>query len=159
MPLDAAGRVTLPYAAPAAEPADAEIARILKTSRTFAVIGASDNPGRPSYGVMSFLKAKGYKIVPVNPTLEGRKVLGLAVRKDLAAIRQPVDVVDIFRRPDAALDAVRAAIREKDRLGIRTVWMQIGVVNEAAAAEARAAGLTVVMDRCPKIEHARLIGA
>jgi hypothetical protein len=158
MPLDAAGRVTLPYDAPAAEPSDADIAAILKTSRTFAVIGASDDTSRPSHGVMRFLKTKGYKVIPVNPTLEGRKVLGLAVRKDLSAIRQPVDVVDIFRNPKAALDAVREAIREKDRLGIKTVWMQIGVISEQAAAEARAAGLAVVMNRCPKIEHARLIG-
>lgn len=159
MPLDAAGRVTLPYEAPAAEPSDAAIADILRTARTFAVIGASADPGRPSYGVMSYLKAKGYKVIPVNPTLEGRKVLGLAARKDLSAIRQPVDVVDIFRNPEAALDAVRSAIREKDRLAIKTVWMQIGVINEQAAAEARAAGLNVVMNRCPKIEHARLIGS
>jgi predicted CoA-binding protein/catechol 2,3-dioxygenase-like lactoylglutathione lyase family enzyme len=159
MPLDAEGRVTLPYeTSPTAEPDDAAIAAILSSSRTFAVIGASDDAGRPSYGVMSYLKAKGYKVVPVNPALEGRKILGASVRKDLSGIRQPVDVVDIFRRPEAALEAVRAAVREKDRLKIKTVWMQIGVINETAAAEARAAGLAVVMNRCPKIEHARLLG-
>src|SRR5690606_7989059 len=130
-----------------------------RTARTFAVVGASGDPSRPSYGVMSFLKSKGHTVIPVNPTLEGRKILGLSVRKDLAAIRGPVDVVDVFRNPKAALDAVRAAIREKDRLAIKTVWLQIGVINEVAAAEARAAGLTVVMDRCPKIEYARLLGA
>jgi predicted CoA-binding protein len=137
---------------------DAAIVAILNAARTFAVIGASDDASRPSYGVMSYLKSKGYKVIPVNPTLEGKRILGAAVRKDLAAVRQPVDVVDIFRRPDAALEAVRAAIREKDRLGIKAVWMQIGVVNETAAAEARAAGLAVFMNRCPKIEYARLIG-
>lgn len=158
MPLDAAGRVALPYEAPAAAPDDAAITAILRSSRTFAVIGASDDPARPSYGVMRYLKANGYEVIPVNPTLEGREILGLSVKGDLAAISRPVDVVDIFRNPKAALDAVRAAIREKDRLGIKTVWMQIGVINEAAAAEARAAGLAVVMDRCPKIEHARLMG-
>lgn len=136
---------------------DAAIASILKNARTFAVIGASDDASRPSYGVMSYLKAKGYKVIPVNPTLEGRKILGASVRTDLSAIRQPIDVVDIFRRPDAALEAVRAAIREKERLKIKAVWMQIGVINETAAAEARAAGLAVVMNRCPKIEYARLI--
>lgn len=136
---------------------DAAIASILKNARTFAVIGASDDASRPSYGVMSYLKAKGYKVIPVNPTLEGRKILGASVRTDLAAIRQPIDVVDIFRRPDAALEAVRAAIREKERLKIKAVWMQIGVINETAAAEACAAGLAVVMNRCPKIEYARLI--
>lgn len=159
MPLDAAGRVTLPYdAPPAAEPSDADIAAMLKSSRTFAVIGASGDTSRPSHGVMRFLKAKGYKVIPVNPTLEGRKILGVGVRKDLSEVRQPVDVVDIFRNSKAALEAVRAAIREKQRLKIKTVWMQLGVVNEEAAAEARAAGLAVVMDRCPKIEYARLIG-
>lgn len=161
MPLDAAGHVTLPYdaAEAATAPGDAEIAAILTSSRTFAVIGASDDPSRPSYGVMGYLKAKGYKVIPVNPKLEGRKVLGTVAKADLAAIRQPVDVVDIFRQPGAALDVVRAAIREKDRLKIKTVWMQLGVINEEAAREARAAGLTVVMDRCPKIEYARLIGS
>ncbi|MGE0023811.1 MAG: CoA-binding protein [Hyphomicrobium sp.] len=158
MPLDAAGRVMLPPAGPPAGMSDAAIAAILKSSRTFAVVGASDDPGRPSYGVMSYLKAKGYKLIPVNPTLAGKKILGASVRKDLAAIRTPVDVVDIFRRPDAALEVVRAAIRLKDRLKIKTIWMQLGVINEEAAAEARAAGLAVVMDRCPKIEYARLIG-
>jgi len=159
MPLDAAGRVTLPYETATAESDDAAIAAILKSARTFAVIGASDDASRPSHGVMSYLKAKGYKVIPVNPTLAGKKILGAAVRKDLSDIRQQVDVVDIFRRPDAALAAVRDAIREKDRLGIKTVWMQIGVINETAAAEARAAGLAVVMNRCPKIEYARLIGS
>lgn len=158
MPLDAAGRVTLPYEA-AAESDDAAITAILKSARTVAVIGASDDASRPSHGVMRYLKAKGYKVIPVNPTLAGKKILGAAVRKDLSDIRQQVDVVDIFRRPDAALAAVRDAIREKDRLGIKTVWMQIGVVNETAAAEARAAGLAVVMNRCPQIEYARLIGS
>lgn len=158
MPLDAAGHVTLPYETVAVEPDDAAIAAVLKSSRTFAVIGASDDASRPSYGVMSYLKAKGYKVIPVNPTLAGKKILGAGVRKDLSAIRGQVDVVDIFRRPEAALVAVRDAIREKDRLGIKAVWMQIGVINETAAAEARAAGLTVVMNRCPKIEYARLIG-
>ncbi len=97
-------------------------------------------------------------MVPVNPARAGRTVLGLGVRKDLSAIRQPVDVVDIFRRPDAALEVVRSAIRDKHRLAIKTIWMQLGVINEEAAADARAAGLTVIMNRCPKIEYARLIG-
>nr|WP_244534718.1 CoA-binding protein [Hyphomicrobium sp. CS1GBMeth3] len=147
----------MPYDEPPIEPSDDDIANILRSSRTFAVVGASDNPTRPSYGVMGFLKAKDYVVIPVNPTLEGRTIHGEPVLSDLAAIERPVDVVDVFRRPEAALDAVRAAIREKDRLGIKTVWMQIGVINEIAAAEARAAGLTVVMDRCPKIEYPRLL--
>lgn len=152
-PLDASGRVTLPPPAVS----DAEIEAVLRSAKTFAVVGASDKPDRPSYGVMRFLKQRGYKIIPVNPGLAGKKVLGLTVRGSLADIRQSVDVVDIFRNSQAALDVVREATREKDRLSIKTVWMQLGVVNEAAAAEARAAGVAVVMDRCPKIEYARLM--
>lgn len=157
MQLDAEGRPTLPYEATPAEPNDEDIANILRSSRTFAVVGASNDVSRPSYGVMGFLKAKGYAIIPVNPTIEGQLIHGEPALPDLAAIKTPVDIVDIFRRPAAALETVRAAIREKDRLGIKTIWMQIGVINETAAAEARAAGLTVVMNRCPKIDYARLI--
>lgn len=137
---------------------DAEIKTILRTSRTFAVVGASNDASRPSYGVMAYLQAKGYQVLPVNPMLAGETLLGEPVAADLASLKGPVDVVDIFRRSGAALDAVRAAIREKDRLAIKVVWMQIGVINEQAAAEARDAGLTVVMDRCPAIEYPRLIG-
>ena len=137
---------------------DADIEAVLRSSHTFAVVGASDNPSRPSYGVMAFLQSRGYRIVPVNPTLAGRTILGEQVAPDLASLEGPIDVVDVFRRPEAALEAVRAAIAEKDRLAIKTVWMQVGVINETAAQEARDAGLTVVMDRCPKIEYPRLIG-
>lgn len=139
-------------------PTDAAIADILRTSRTFAVIGASDNANRPSYEVMAYLQAKGYQVLPVNPALAGNTLLGERVAPDLSALETPIDVVDIFRRSDVALEAVCSAIREKDRLAIKTIWMQIGVINETAAAEAEAAGLTVVMNRCPKIEYARLIG-
>jgi predicted CoA-binding protein/catechol 2,3-dioxygenase-like lactoylglutathione lyase family enzyme len=159
MPLDGRGVVTLPDAfASAPEPTDVEIADVLKSTRTFAVVGASNKPARPSFGVMEFLKAKGYDVIPVNPGLAGQEILGVRATADLASIAKPVDVVDIFRRSDAVLEAVRAAIQEKDRLGIKVLWMQLGVVNENAATEARAAGLTVIMDRCPKIEYARLIG-
>lgn len=159
MPLDDRGFVTLPDAfSNAPELTDAEIADVLKSMRTFAVVGASDNPARPSFGVMEFLKAKGYEVIPVNPALAGQEVLGAHAAADLAAIVKPIDVVDIFRRSDAVLDVVRAAIQEKDRLGIKVIWMQLGVVNEEAATQARAAGLTVIMDRCPKIEYTRLIG-
>lgn len=140
-------------------PSDATITNILRTSRTFAVIGASDNASRPSYGVMAYLQAKGYQVVPVNPALAGKTLLGERVASDLSALDTPIDVVDIFRQPDAALEVVRSAIREKDRLAIKTIWMQIGVVNETAASEAQAAGLAVVMNHCPKIEYARLLGA
>ena len=159
MPLDDCGIVTLPDGfANAPEPTDAEIVGILKSVRTFAVVGASGNPARPSFGVMEFLKAKGYEVIPVNPGLAGQEILGAHAAADLSAIVKPVDVVDIFRRSDAVLDVVRAAIKEKDRLGIKVIWMQLGVVNDEAATEARAAGLTVIMDRCPKIEYGHLIG-
>ncbi len=140
------------------QPSDADITEILRSSRTFAVVGASDDPSRASNYVMAYLQAKGYRTLPVNPTLAGKTILGERVAEDLAALDGPIEVVDIFRRSEAALEVVRAAIREKDRLGIKTVWMQIGVINETAAAEAEAAGLNVVMNRCPKVEYPRLIG-
>jgi hypothetical protein len=140
-------------------PSDDKIAKVLQTARTFAVIGASGNPGRPSHGVMRYLLASGYDVVPVNPGLAGSELLGQPVAADLASIARAIDVVDIFRNSDAALDAVRAAIREKQRLAIKAVWMQLGVINEAAAAEADAAGLIVIMDRCPAIERPRLLGS
>lgn len=140
-----------------APPSDPAIADILKAAKTFAVVGASNKLARPSYGVMRYLLANGYRVVPVNPGLAGQEIHGQPVVADLASISTPIDVVDVFRNSDAALDIVRAAIREKDRLAIKAVWMQIGVINEQAANEAAAAGLAVVMDRCPKIEHARLV--
>ncbi len=139
-------------------PSDDEIADLLRMARTFAVVGASANPSRPSHGVARFLLARGYEVIPVNPGLAGGELLGQPVAADLAAITRPVDIVDIFRNSEAALDIVRAAIREKDRLGIKAVWMQLGVINEVAAGEAATAGLTVVMDRCPAIEWPRLLG-
>jgi predicted CoA-binding protein len=139
-------------------PGDDEIANVLRSARTFAVVGASNNPGRPSHGVMRYLLAKGYEVVPVNPGLAGGELLGQPAVADLAAITQSVDVVDIFRNSEAALAVVRSAIRERQRLAIKTIWMQLGVINEQAAAEARQAGLVVIMDRCPAIEYPRLIG-
>lgn len=135
---------------------DEEIAAILNGTSTIAVVGASNNPARPSHGVMAFLLAKGYVVTPVNPGLEGQEILGCAVYPSLESIPGPVDMVDVFRNSEAALDATREAIRAKEKLGIKVVWMQLGVVNAEAAVEARAAGLTVVMDRCPVIECRRL---
>jgi predicted CoA-binding protein len=131
---------------------DQEIAELLTNARTIAVIGASDRPERPSYGVMKFLQDWGYRVLPVNPQIGGEHVLGEFVWRELAQIGVPIDIVDIFRRPDAAAEAVEQAIF----VGAKAVWMQIGVINEAAAARAEAAGLKVVMDRCPKIEIPRL---
>lgn len=136
---------------------DDGVAAILKRVKSFAVVGASDRPARPSYGVVQFLLGKGYDVKPVNPGIAGRRIHGQPVYASLAEVPPPVDVIDIFRAPAAALGAVRDAIAVKDKLGASVVWMQVGVINEAAAAEARKAGFTVVMDRCPKIEFSRLI--
>lgn len=136
---------------------DDGVAAILKRVKSFAVVGASDRPARPSNGVVQFLLGKGYDVKPVNPGIAGRRIHGQPVYASLAEVPPPVDVIDIFRAPAAALEAVRDAIAVKDKLGASVVWMQVGVINEAAAAEARKAGFTVVMDRCPKIEFARLV--
>ena len=131
---------------------DADIAELLANARTIALIGASDRPNRPSYGVMKFLQDWGYRVFPVNPQITGEHVLGEFVWRECAQIGVPIDIVDVFRRPEAAIDAVDQAIF----IGARAVWMQIGVVNHEAAAKAEAAGLKVVMDRCPKIDIPRL---
>jgi predicted CoA-binding protein len=131
---------------------DDEISELLASARTIAMVGASDRPDRPSYVVMRFLQDHGYRVVPVNPQITGEHVLGEFVWRELAQIGVPIDIVDIFRRPEMAGDAVDQAIF----VGAKAVWMQLGVINEEAAARAEAAGLKVVMDRCPKIEIARL---
>jgi predicted CoA-binding protein len=115
-----------------------------------AVVGISDNPERPSYDVASFLEEHGYNIIPVNPTLTEWK--GKKCYPDLKSIPVKVDVVDIFRRPEAVPPVVDEAIEIK----AKAVWMQLGIVNEEAAAKARAAGIEVVMDKCMKIEYNRL---
>lgn len=139
-----------------ANPADAEIKALLESARVFAVVGASPKPDRPVYGVMQRLIDKGYTVVPVNPGQAGGEILGQKVYATLADVPAPADVVDIFRSSEAALSAVQDAIAEKDRLGLTAVWLQIGVINDEAARLAADAGLTVVMDRCPKVEIARL---
>lgn len=131
---------------------DEDIAELLTNARTIAVVGASDRPNRPSYGVMRFLQDHGYRVLPVNPQITGEHVLGEFVWRELAQIGMPIDIVDIFRRPEMAAEAVDQAIF----VGAKAVWMQIGVINEEAAAKAEAAGLKVVMDRCLKIEISRL---
>jgi hypothetical protein len=137
---------------------DDYIAGILAAARTIAMVGASATTNRPSYFAMKYLLGKGYRVVPVNPGLAGKEILGQRVYASLAEVPPPVDIVDIFRSSEAALEITREAIRLKDALGIKVVWMQLGVRNEAAAAEAEAAGLRVVMNRCPKIEYGRLSG-
>lgn len=131
---------------------DEDIAALLAETRTIALIGASDRPDRPSYGVMRFLQQHGYRVIPVNPQITGEHVHGEYVWRELAQIGEPIDMVDIFRRPQAAGEAVDQAIAA----GARSVWMQLGVINEDAAARAEAAGLKVVMNRCPAIDIPRL---
>lgn len=138
-------------------PSDDKIRTILQATRTIALVGASAKPNRPSNGVMRYLQAEGYRVIPVNPGLAGQTLLGERVAADLASIEEPVDIVDVFRNAEAALDAVEDAIAEKERLGIGAVWLQIGVINEEAARRATEAGLVVVMDLCLKIEQRRLI--
>jgi uncharacterized protein len=130
----------------------AAIHDLLTETRTIALVGASDRPDRPSYGVMRVLQDWGYRVLPVNPQITGEHVHGEYVWRELAQIGEPIDLVDIFRRPQAAGDAVDEAIA----IGAKAVWMQIGVVNHEAAARAEAAGLKVVMDRCPAIDLPRL---
>jgi predicted CoA-binding protein len=131
---------------------DEDIYELLAETRTIAMIGASDRPDRPSYGVMAFLQRQGYRVLPVNPQITGEHIHGEYVWRELAQIGESIDLVDIFRRPMAAGEAVDEAIAA----GARAVWLQIGVINEEAAARAEAGGLKVVMNRCPKIEIPRL---
>ena len=137
---------------------DELIKSILRSTKTIAMVGASGNEMRPSYFAMKYLLDKGFVVRPINPGLEGKEILGQKVYASLKDVPAPVDMVDIFRNSDAAPAIVDEALREKDRLGIKVVWMQLGVINEEAAQKARDAGLTVVMDRCPKIEYGRLSG-
>lgn len=129
-----------------------DIAELLKDVRTIAMIGASDRPDRPSNGVMRFLQNHGYRVIPVNPTITGEHVHGEYVWRELSQIGEPIDMVDIFRKSSEVEPIVDQAIA----IGAKAVWMQLGVIDEVAAARAEAAGLKVVMDHCPKIEIIRL---
>lgn len=132
--------------------ADEDIRQLLSGARTIAMVGASDRPNRPSYGVMRYLQDHGYRVIPVNPQITGEHVHGEFVFRELAQLGDPIDIVDIFRRANAVGPIVDEAIA----IGAKAIWMQLGVVNEEAAARAEAAGLSVVMDRCPAIEIPRL---
>ena len=131
---------------------DDGIRTLLTDARTIALIGASDRPDRASYGVMAYLQRQGYRVIPVNPQITGEHLHGEFVFRDLSQIGEPIDIVDIFRNSAAAGEAVDQAIAA----GAKAVWLQLGVVNTDAAARAEAAGLKVVMDRCPKIEIPRV---
>lgn len=137
-----------------ANPTDDDIRRILTSVRTIAVVGWSPKPERASHGVAAFLKRKGFRVIPVNPGQAGEAALGEVVRASLAEIGEAVDMVDIFRRSEEAGAVVDEALAALP--GLKAVWMQLGVVDEAAAARARARGVEVVMDRCPAIEMPRL---
>jgi len=133
---------------------DDYIREILKSNRSFAIVGASANTVRPSYFVLKYLLEKEYKVIPVNPGLAGKDLLARKVYGALKDIPEAIDIVDIFRSSEAALEITKEAIE----IGAKVVWMQLGVRNDDAAALAEAAGLQVVMNRCPKIEYARLSG-
>ncbi|EPX86483.1 putative CoA-binding protein [Rubellimicrobium thermophilum DSM 16684] len=133
---------------------DALIRDILTRTRTIALVGYSANPARPSHGVASFLRSRGYRVIPVNPGLAGQEHLGEKVRASLAGIREAVDLVDVFRRSEEVAGIVDEVLAMEPRP--LALWTQLGVRDDAAAARARAAGLLVVQDRCPAIEIPRL---
>ena len=137
---------------------DEVLAQVLSDARVFAFVGASGNTSRPSYFAMKYLLGKGYQVIPINPGIAGKKILGQTAYATIADLDGPVDVIDIFRNSEAALAITRQAIALKDKLGLKVIWMQLGVRNDEAAAEAEAAGLKVVMNRCAKIEYGRLSG-
>ncbi len=135
---------------------DATIRDILDRVKTVALVGASAKSVRPSYFVLKYLLAKGYRVIPVNPGLAGQELLGQRCYADLPSIPEPIDMVDIFRGADAVPGIVDEALALDPKP--KVIWMQLGIRHEEAAAKAEAAGLAVVMDRCPKIEYARLSG-
>ncbi|MBK6638259.1 MAG: CoA-binding protein [Rhodocyclaceae bacterium] len=131
---------------------DTKLRELLRATKTIAVVGISDKPYRDSHHVAEYLIEAGYRVFPVNPNLQS--VLGLRCYPDLASIPEAIDLVDVFRRPEEVGPVVDAAVAIK----AKALWLQLGVINEAEAERASEAGLTVIMDRCSKIEHARLIG-
>jgi predicted CoA-binding protein len=137
---------------------DSLIKSILRSVKTIAMVGASGNDIRPSYFAMLYLLNKGYKIIPINPGMAGKQILGQAVYASLQDVPAPVDMVDIFREAKYAPAIARETVAQKDRLGVKVLWMQLGVVSQEAERIGREAGLTVIMDRCPKIEHGRFSG-
>jgi predicted CoA-binding protein len=135
---------------------DDAVRRILKSVRTIAMVGASNNNARPSYFVLKYLLSRGYRLFPINPGLAGKDILGAPVYSKLADIPEPLDMVEIFRNSAAASGIVDEALT-LDPLP-KVIWMQLGVRNDEAAARAEARGIEVVMNRCPKIEYGRLSG-
>jgi len=134
----------------------AHLRKILKRMSTVAIVGVSPNPVRPSFFVARYLRQRGLRVIPVNPGYAGQTQFGETVCRDLSEVPKEVDVVDIFRRSDAVPEIVEQALEHLPKL--QTIWMQIGVNHPEAAAQARAAGIDVIQDRCPKIEYQRLFG-
>jgi len=150
--LPASGQIALPAGTQPKDPPLEQMHNLLRTARTIAVVGASDKPGKPSHRVTFYLMHAGFEVYPVNPTF--KELGGRPAYPDLRSIPVKIDIVDIFRRPEQVLPVVEEAIA----VGAKAVWMQEGIVNEEAAARARAAGLAVVMDRCVMKEHRKMKG-
>ncbi|MGD9424344.1 CoA-binding protein [Pantoea sp. NSTU24] len=131
---------------------DQTIRDVLTRTQRIALVGASDRPERPSFGVMKYLLDQGYEVIPVSPKLAGKTLLGQQAYATLAEVPGEIDIVDVFRNAEAAWGVAQDAIAA----GAKTLWLQLGVINEQAAVLAQDAGLTVIMDRCPKIEIPRL---
>jgi O-acetylhomoserine (thiol)-lyase len=137
---------------------DSMLRGLLASVRTIAMVGASGDWKRPSYFAMKYLQRRGYRVIPVNPTRAGDDILGETVYASLAEVPGQIDMVDVFRSPESALGITEEAIAVMADKGITVLWLQLGIRNDAAAALAMGAGLQVIMDRCPKIEFARLSG-
>ena len=133
-----------------------DILNILRETKTIAMVGASSRWSRPSYFAMKYLQGKGYRVIPINPREAGEEILGEKVYASLAEAPGPFEMVDIFRNSEAAGPVTDEAIAVAEEKGVKVIWMQLTVRNDEAAARAEAAGLKVVMDRCPKIEWGRL---
>ncbi|MFN5701353.1 MAG: CoA-binding protein [Betaproteobacteria bacterium] len=137
----------------ATNPSDAVVRELLRKARTIAVVGLSNNVSRPSHVVAAYLQQQGYRILPVNPQLVGQTVLGEHCVAQLEDLQEPVDIVDVFRRTEDVLPVAASAVA----IGARCLWQQLGVAHVQAAEQVQSAGLVSVMDRCLKIDHARLM--
>ena len=137
-------------------PSDRLLREILKSTKTIAMVGLSMNETRPSYFVGRYLHKRGYKIIPINAGHGGKHFFGQLVKSSIDEIDEPVDMVDIFRKPEAVPQIVDDSLAKLK--GLKTIWMQIGIKHESSAQKARQLGLNVIEDRCPKIEHQKLFG-
>lgn len=131
---------------------------LLKATGTIAVVGASPDPARDSHEVMGYLLRAGYRVWPVNPLAAGQRIHGVTVVPSLADLREPVEMIDVFRRSDAVPAVIDEAITQRQRLGLKTIWLQLGVRDDAAVVRARDAGFNVVVDRCLMVVHRQLLG-